>query len=741
MTKTAKTHREFRSLVCLLCFQKGSSMRKITDSILIKVQKFFFENFDINDPKLPCGCCSHCYNILLAIEKGSKKPSDLPNPVDFNALQFPVLTRSLGGITNLEDLEGCTCSICSIARSNAGQIGNKFGGYTKTGAFPKGRPALPGPPRLPSPGIVRKCKVCEQVIGRGIPHPQPCGLNGRRKNVQSLLEQDPKGAEMAASSLIRQKRAFAKDSASINLATPGVPMTLPNASKPSCSKALFKDSPVPAEKFQDMLTLGKFSINQIQLIAKHERTWHGRKSVEPGLEAKLRAKDKSLQDFFSLIGSKMDTKAGKKPRDIVFCNNLPGLIDHLCKVRGFHPQTRYFVKVGIDGGKELLKVCLNIEKIEDEISSPAKVKPKWSYASGACSNKLKDSGVRRLIIVGIAEDVTESYSNLKLFNDLLDLNSLRKAENANFRYAFDMKVSNCFFGMGPCSSKYGCPWCQMMRALWANDPLLAGGILRTLGLIRKYAPLYQAAAANHKGTRKLTPIDYYSCENLPLCDAPDSTYILELLPCMELHLMIGVVNKLYDNLNDILEKKSSINATNWSLPLGLKRPRQHDGEFNGNQCQTLLNNIDKLIELLKEARALTVCEPLLETMAAFKEVKKACFGMELHANYKVCIKRFADAYLQLMEHSKSMDIKLTVTNKIHAVFVHVAQFLDLQGAKGLPYGLGYFSEQSSESVHKDFEMLWTNGSYKRELTHADYASQLKKCVVTYNSRHEGKTNN
>ena len=77
------------------------------------------EDFDISDPKLPNGICGHCRMKLLEVENGN--PNTLEDPVDFSTLSFPVLTRAYGGISNLEDIPSCQCSICMIARANPGQ--------------------------------------------------------------------------------------------------------------------------------------------------------------------------------------------------------------------------------------------------------------------------------------------------------------------------------------------------------------------------------------------------------------------------------------------------------------------------------------------------------------------------------------------------------------------------------------------------------------------------------------------
>ena len=72
-----------------------------------------------------------------------------------------------------------------------------------------------------------------------------------------------------------------------------------------------------------------------------------------------------------------------------------------------------------------------------------------------------------------------------------------------------------------------------------------------------------------------------------------------------------------------------------------------------------------------------------------------------------------------------MKINISVTPKVHALLVHVSQFLEGQNGEG----------QASESVHQDFSALWINSGYKLNIVHRKYASQLLRCVITYNSRH------
>ena len=174
------------------------------------------------------------------------------------------------------------------------------------------------------------------------------------------------------------------------------------------------------------------------------------------------------------------------------------------------------------------------------------------------------------------------------------------------------------------------------------------------------------------------------------------------------------MNDLYDYLDKQLkDNQCSITATDWSAPLGLKRLQYHGGQFNGNQCKTLLANTESLKQVLCKAEAFSVGEPVLQLLTIFEKVVKSCFGSELNADFLVQIERFTDAFLALEKIE---------TPKAHAIFVHVPQLLLRQGI--FQKGLGYWSEQASETVHSDFESLWIGNSYKRAMTYKCYIIQF-----------------
>ena len=53
--------------------------------------------------------------------------------------------------------------------------------------------------------------------------------------------------------------------------------------------------------------------------------------------------------------------------------------------------------------------------------------------------------------------------------------------------------------------------------------------------------------------------------------------------------------------------------------------------------------------------------------------------------------------------------------------------------KGEIHGLGFFSEQAMESMHKELKQEW--GSEKVDVKHPGYGKKLLKTVVRINGKH------
>ena len=115
---------------------------------------------------------------------------------------------------------------------------------------------------------------------------------------------------------------------------------------------------------------------------------------------------------------------------------------------------------------------------------------------------------------------------------------------------------------------------------------------------------------------------------------------------MELHLLSGNTNRLFDALSEYLKKIDSFDAEEWNMAPGFQRPKLHGGQFKGGQCSKLLENVSVLEEKLKENN-LGDDEFLLSIISAFKclkEVNKSCMGNHLDKDYEQKLKNYACAY-------------------------------------------------------------------------------------------------
>ena len=194
-------------------------------------------------------------------------------------------------------------------------------------------------------------------------------------------------------------------------------------------------------------------------------------------------------------------------------------------------------------------------------------------------------------------------------------------------------------------------------------------------------------------------------------DGDDDVLILDIIAIPELHSMMGTSETVFNGLN---KAWGNDRAIKWAESRGIIRSEYRGGKFEGNQTKTLLEKSSDL-----EASVPPHLTGFARCLAKFNEVRLACFGQDLKPGYKERITEFHQAFLCL---------GLNVTPKVHAVIVHIPQFCDKTGK-----GLGYWSEQASESVHSDFKL--TNNRFKVNQAHPDHPEKMLRAVVKYNSSH------
>lgn len=720
----ALTHDQCRLQICLMCGQKGSSMKEILPGsvLLQRVNKYQISNYSPDNLKLPKGICARDRKLLLDVDS-QKLPTDrVQDPPDFSEWDFGGLTSRQLLVWN--DSTECKCTICNLAKVNRGTPGN-----SKEVPFTLGRPR-----QQPLSKPVKICPECFLTVEKGKSH--QCNLENRRKNLQEHLSKDPRGMEMAAAKVVRDKVSEASTSdQSIELRTGGgKTMVMPNPKRQSTSKALHPDSPVLAAELRTVMTGTGLSNKKAEEVASSLRTLKGRDFFEPNVMGKIRDMDRILDEFYTAKIANIHTtdkeeidldENGKVRRWMFYTHRRSELVNTICKMRGYHSQTEIFIKIYLDAGGSWLKVCMTIEKVQGALASPdVKSKQRFSYQEGPMPNKFKDSGVKKVIPIAFIQSAQESYENLELITLETGLNVM------DFTPACDMKMGLTLYGLGTAASKCPCIWCDLAKHLF-GDPeyLFKGGNLRTFKSIEDSAMAYQTAAQAHTGAGKLSSKNFASCEHKPLFDVDDKTlYIVQVMPPMELHILLGLGNDLFKYLDRKAKNLNCGGAVQMLLrDIGAKQSKHHGGHFNGNTMIRVLQSVGRLRSILSRSKALEQIGPIIDAMETLDAVRQACFAKTLDDDFEKEIRQLGNLWRQL---------KLSVTPKAHALFVHVAQFLHFNNLRSSPkHGLGYWSEHTGESIHYDFETFWKSG-YKVEIgLDENYRNRNLMGICTYAARH------
>ena len=115
-----------------------------------------------------------------------------------------------------------------------------------------------------------------------------------------------------------------------------------------------------------------------------------------------------------------------------------------------------------------------------------------------------------------------------------------------------------------------------------KDVALVGGPLRKIEDIRRNANLFQLALQSHTKKKKLSSAEFFNCERVPVDKSlPNDCLVLQVLPPMPLHIKLGIVNMLFDALDDFLELiDAPIRSIDWAKKCGLIRAAYYGGKVH-----------------------------------------------------------------------------------------------------------------------------------------------------------------
>ena len=610
----ARSHHENRYKICIVCMKKGDY--PLSGVIIERIQKYFIENYDINEECMPASICAKCRSDLQRIDAGKKDADSLPAVFDFGLIK-PVFEKT----TRSNEYFLCDCLICETVRV--------------PGVTTKRKPG-PSTEILPRCGKVCKiCSVCKSPVARGLSH--KCNITMLRKNLINMCtESDDRTQGIVASTLVSEKlnelQGTPQQQSNLKLDTCG-----PNPLKISVvSSSNSSSSPrtITSKQLSGLqLSLGASNYAMVHKVMPFLRDILGKQSVSSYTDTYFRQRDNELSNLFSIKTETFDNE----PKPIVFCNDIALLIQNICSKRDFTDAEDITLKLGLDGGGGFFKVCLTI-------SDSSKETTKHSFL---------DTSVKRIIILALVPDIKETYGNVCQILNLLQIQSLE----LKYTYAMDLKLCNIVAGIQSHGCSFPCVYCVCPKIEFSSKN--AGcHHLRTLGSIKAEANRYQGC-----GDAKICE----STTNPPLISGDDGEMLISLIPPPELHLLLRTFNKIYGHMEKLTPTCNEI-CSLWIKAVGISRPKMHSGDFNGNMCRSLLLKID-ILRNICETKSCFELMPYCELLKDLNNIRVSCFGNHLHSSFEKHIKDFEQHYI-------SLDI--SVTTAVHIVTKHIIQFCKLK---------------------------------------------------------------
>lgn len=190
----------------------------------------------------------------------------------------------------------------------------------------------------------------------------------------------------------------------------------------------------------------------------------------------------------------------------------------------------------------------------------------------------------------------------------------------------------------------------------------------------------------------------------------------------ELHVIQGFVNHIF--WHSFVPLVGREKALLWPEKLDVVSKEYHGELFEGNHCRKLLKAAHKLLDPeIYDKVGYYKLVPYVQAFQTMNEIVSQCFSSKV--KNKPLLKKNID---KLQYHLGG--IFVTQTLKIHVLLNHIIECLDYL----YDYGLGVWSEQAGESIHREFLKFWNR--YKINSIQAKtYANRLFNAVVEFSSRH------
>ena len=495
---------------------------------------------------------------------------------------------------------------------------------------------------------------------------------------------------------------------------------LPEENQKDLAKLLIKKNPaiIDSMKFNplshdDVVEMIKDSNLQdlvMHKILKKLRQKWGMKICVKNIRKHLINRKKIFKPYFDykLLDEETDTcfrtksdKAGNTDpltRYVVYCKDVKIVVNMLKENIPNFSNDDYFVVLGIDGGKNNLKICLNWSK---------KMKD---------NNKWKLIGPKHSLVLASVCDVPETYGNIKVLFDLLNINDL----DINFKLSTDLKLVNIICGKQNNSSKYPCSYGSCYKeenGRWVVGPLTKFSDLRSEHL--RYC--------EQGNGKRVNLMKFKNCEFNPLLNLDE--YILYSIPPQNLHGVLLATNKIIEDIEKVknnivksLGDKCDDEIRNFDIFNEIKRlyivREAYQGKtFEGKQCRLILKNIENLKFPL-------IFQPFKTALKAHKNLVELCYKEVLPENYTEVIHELKCAYEILV-----IKFNVSVSNKFHIIFHHLKDYFDKTGLS-----LVNTSDELIENMHQYVEKRMVKSGYKvKDILNPLHGKNLLRCILHINA--------
>lgn len=189
-----------------------------------------------------------------------------------------------------------------------------------------------------------------------------------------------------------------------------------------------------------------------------------------------------------------------------------------------------------DGGQGFFKICMSIlpencdleSGEEDNVGSVKKKRS--SYASrGTVGQKAKETSVKRLILLCVVPNISETDENIEKLFELIDINAI------SFKFVADFKVLLIVNGQQTATSTYPCPYCFVTLQEFRNqieDENNVESALKTYGDIKNDYNQFCLMGKNLKNGKEC-----HSTVHSPLFEEDDRITVIEKCIMPELHIL------------------------------------------------------------------------------------------------------------------------------------------------------------------------------------------------------------